>query len=59
MSLQTENSVSEKEENSDLMAVLFIILIHSSCAICGMSAASNVKGDLTKGRVYFNIWEIY
>jgi hypothetical protein len=34
---------SEKEENSDLMPVSFIISINSSCVISGISSKSNVK----------------
>jgi hypothetical protein len=49
-SRQTKNLLSLKDDDSNLMAVLFIVSIDTLCAIYGMPTWSNVKGTLTKGK---------
>jgi hypothetical protein len=54
-----EKWVLKTEENSYLMALLYINVISSSHAISGMSKTSNMKDHLNQGRFISYIQEIY
>ena len=59
MGLWMENWVPKREENSYLMALLYINVNNSSHAISGMSKTSNMKDHLNQGRFISYNQEIY
>jgi hypothetical protein len=48
--LWIQNRVFRKEDKLNFMLMLFIILMNSSCAVCGILLNRYVKEGMTKGK---------